>query len=165
MPTSILISIKPQWCELIASGEKTLEIRKTKPKQLTPPFKCYIYESRVRKKVIGEFVCDSICEYEAEFHNGFALYHEEIIKVLKDEDGCEYKILETANDNPAPDDCELLKDAAMTFQQVKDYVDWDGSGKLYGWHISELVIYDVPKDLSEFGVTKVSQSWCYVYDK
>ena len=39
---SVLISIKPKWCELIASGKKTIEVRKTRPKCDTP-FKCYIY--------------------------------------------------------------------------------------------------------------------------
>ena len=28
----VLISIQPKWCELIASGKKTVEVRKTKPK-------------------------------------------------------------------------------------------------------------------------------------
>lgn len=39
---SALISIKPKYCELIANGKKTIEVRKTKPK-LETPFKCYIY--------------------------------------------------------------------------------------------------------------------------
>ena len=39
---AVLISIKPDWCELIANGKKTIEVRKTKPKIKTP-FKCYIY--------------------------------------------------------------------------------------------------------------------------
>lgn len=39
---SVLISIQPKWCELIASGKKTVEVRKTAPK-LQTPFKCYIY--------------------------------------------------------------------------------------------------------------------------
>ena len=78
---SVLISIKPKWCELIASGEKTVEVRKTKPNVVTP-FKCYIYQTKskwmfniLRKiglsdmanklllgkgKVIGEFVCNAI---------------------------------------------------------------------------------------------------------
>lgn len=42
MDKSVLISIRPKWCELIASGEKTIEVRKTRPK-LETPFKCYIY--------------------------------------------------------------------------------------------------------------------------
>ena len=39
---SVLISIRPKWCALIASGKKTIEVRKTYPK-LPTPFKCYIY--------------------------------------------------------------------------------------------------------------------------
>ena len=39
---AVLISIQPKWCELIASGKKTVEVRKTKPK-IAPPFKVYIY--------------------------------------------------------------------------------------------------------------------------
>ena len=33
---AVLISIQPKWCELIASGKKTVEVRKTKPKLETP---------------------------------------------------------------------------------------------------------------------------------
>ena len=39
---SVIISIQPKWCELIASGKKTVEVRQTKPK-IETPFKCYIY--------------------------------------------------------------------------------------------------------------------------
>ena len=42
MLDNILISIKPKWCSKILNKEKTIEIRKTKPK-LDPPFKVYIY--------------------------------------------------------------------------------------------------------------------------
>lgn len=37
---AVLISIRPKWCEKIISGEKTIEVRKTRPKMDTP-FKCY----------------------------------------------------------------------------------------------------------------------------
>lgn len=33
---------------------------------------------------------------------------------------------------------------------------------IFGWHISDLKIYDEPKELSEFGLTRSPQSWCYV---
>ena len=39
---SILMSIHPKYCFLIASGKKTIEIRKTIPK-LETPFKVYVY--------------------------------------------------------------------------------------------------------------------------
>lgn len=42
MSKATLMSINPRWCELIARGEKTIEVRKTYPVDLTPPFKVYI---------------------------------------------------------------------------------------------------------------------------
>ena len=163
---AVLISIQPKWCELIASGEKTVEVRKTKPK-LETPFKVYIYctkgrgdclwrwngiwydtqdpnhrPNRLDGKVIGEFVCDKLIT--AECGN--------------------YAIL--PNNGTQLDAFDLL-----------EYAD----GKtVYGWHISDLVIYDKPKELSEFHhchtgdnidrsgyplgekIRKAPQSWCYV---
>ena len=77
MSKTVLLSIKPKYCEFIANGKKTIEVRKTKP-ELELPFKCYIYCTKsndglikgdisttvdyVAKnsgKVIGEFVCDA----------------------------------------------------------------------------------------------------------
>ena len=147
---AVLLSVKPKWCELIASGKKTVEVRKTRPKSETP-FKCYIYcvkdrhgwfdflkKERLDGKVIGEFVCDLITGHKA-------------------------------NNQITP--IEIVKYA---------------NGKMiYYWHISDLKIYDKPKELSEFkkynrqcelfekyplrcfnckicNLTRPPQSWCYV---
>ena len=68
MSKAALISIKPKWCEKIINGDKTIEVRKTRPK-LDTPFKCYIYCTQggvalgawgKHGKVIGEFTCDRI---------------------------------------------------------------------------------------------------------
>ena len=73
---AVMLSIRPEWCEKIASRHKTVEVRKRKP-MLRTPFKCYIYETqgktetpwmdeeghmiwKGRGMVIGEFVCDYI---------------------------------------------------------------------------------------------------------
>ncbi len=149
---SVLISIKPKWCELIASGKKIIEIRKTKPK-IDAPFKCYIYCTKDKNisfwtgkrysyaddrshnlfdvcgngKVIGEFVCDRIRPIAILAH------------IMVSTVDCIHSCL------PA---CEIL-----------EYAD----GKtVYGWHISNLKIYDKPKELSEFGIKRSPQSWCYV---
>lgn len=142
---SVLISIQPKWCELIANGKKTVEVRKTRPKIKTP-FKVYIYctlkgsnehfqslKNRLgefgalskwnrekwglkKGKVIGEFVCDEIKEIRAD--NLVALYF----------------------NNPTENTC--LNDLEM-----RQYAN----GKnLFLWHISNLVIYDKPRDLDEF---------------
>lgn len=131
---SVLISIQPKWCELIASGKKTIEVRKTNPK-LDTPFKVYIYQTQgkyedlrdcrtfkfwdIRQKVIGEFVCD------------------EIIEILPDNEI--YSIYDISDD-------EVIA-SCLVNGDLWDY----GKGKtIYGWHISNLVIYDKPKELSEF---------------
>lgn len=171
---SVMLSIRPKWCENIANGEKTIEVRKTKPK-LDTPFKCYIYCTlqgcneffRVdlgrdvakwnrgkwadrKGNVIGEFICD--------------------------------RIYELAPLNHAPDDVE--KQACLTREEIVNYLKGTG----YGWHISDLRIYDTPRELSEFqratdpcdschaeytwectdckklggDIKRPPQSWCYV---
>jgi hypothetical protein len=39
-----------------------------------------------------------------------------------------------------------------------------GNGKAYGWEISDVVVYDVPNVLQEFGFDRAPQSWCYLRD-
>ena len=51
---SVLISIKPEWLEKIIRGEKTIEIRKTAPKET--PFKAYIYCSKGNANEIDDLV-------------------------------------------------------------------------------------------------------------
>ncbi len=141
---AVLLSIQPKWCELIASGRKTIEVRKTKPK-LPTPFKCYIcqtkrtwfysiYYSKIadwQGKVIGEFVCDEIIPISVYYNNP----------------NCHIALRE-------------FPYVCMTDREIMNYL---GNGKKgYGWHISDLKIYDTPKELIEFGLTRPPQSWCYV---
>lgn len=97
---SVLLSIQPQWCELIASGKKTIEVRKSAPKET--PFKVYIYQSKWhwiykilpwlkerRGKVIGEFICDRIEQYEAN-ERGWYIYPQDEVYMWTD-DKCEYE--------------------------------------------------------------------------
>jgi predicted transcriptional regulator len=138
---AVLISIQPKWCELIVSGKKTVEVRKTKPK-LETPFKCYIYETKRSEstywshrqrgrlgKIIGEFICRNI-----DFHS--------ISELIVKEDA------ERA-----------LLDTYLTRNEVLKYIGYPSGTNIYakpynfyGWHISDLVIYDKPKALSEFYV-------------
>lgn len=147
MGKAVLISIRPQWCEKIASGEKTLEIRKTKP-NLETPFKCYIYctQSGValgawgkHGKVIGEFTCDRIFPINV-FDNGSI-------------QNCFF---------------EHMERSCLTYEGLADYIGNRRTG--HGWHISNLKIYDSPKKLSEFkGLCKVESDCCacpyYNYSK
>lgn len=157
---SVFISIKPKWCELIANGKKSIEIRKTRPK-IDTPFKCYIYCTKesykgkylhtsdkqgrllfwenpndtiitvqpenyhymayaCRGKVIGEFICDNIIQIDYN-KNGYGLDSFVINGVI-----------------------------AKSCVSEKELYHYLNGAKPYLWHISDLVIYDQPKELSEF---------------
>lgn len=132
---SVLISIRPKWCELIASGEKTVEMRKTRP-NIQTPFKCYIYctkrkmvtcsEVNGNGKVIGEFICDKLTYVEARI----------------DDNG--EKHLANAN--------FLLRKSFLSEKQMFDYLYKADrkTGGGWAWHISNLKIYDKQRELSEF---------------
>ena len=155
MSKAVLISIRPKWCELIASGEKTIEIRKTRPK-LKTPFKCYIYETRGfervgndtlncvvggngRGMVIGEFACDEI-----QWNGGSCLI------VKEDRERATYG------------SC-LSREELFYYLGIVPGMTVNGKkAEFFCWHISNLKIFDAPKHLSEFSVTRPPQSWCYV---
>ena len=173
MSKAVLISIRPKWCELIASGKKTIEVRKTRPK-IETPFKCYIYctkpsfphedflvfdagTNKVKAfygggTVIGKFVCDSI--FPLSFYASDASFFD--------------------TEPPLP-----VPGTYLTDKEIAEYL---GNGKTgYGWHISELKVYDEPKKLGEFkrhdptydfsifgevsrtySINRPPMSWCYV---
>ena len=173
MGRAVLLSIQPKWCELIASGKKTVEVRKNKPK-LETPFKVYIYETQGRTEtpfvdeeghhvfkgrgqVIGEFTCDKIYDIKPHYDiPNFCNQYEYGWKIGEAED-------------------------CLSFEELDFYLD----GKCgYGWHITDLKIYDKPKNKVEFchpcdrdpqcdcrycvryagnkPILRAPQSWCYV---
>ena len=138
---AVLISIRPKWCEKIVNGNKTIEVRKTRPK-LETPFKCYIYCTKggialgawgKHGKVIGEFICDRI---DWITHIGYTGIPNLV----------ETRICDAATMRTSPVG-GLLNAACLTPKMLNDYLAWDDG---CGWHISDLRIYDVPRELSEF---------------
>ena len=180
---AVLLSIRPNWCKLIWSGMKTVDVRKNRP-NLKTPFKVYIYctgsddwymklpkswMKKINGKVIGEFTCDKIDKL---VHVG-TMTEINILTL----DGW-YK--------PAG---ELLQAACLTEATTKKYLQGRNG---YGWHISDLKIWDEPVRLEDFwaiqpctqrgdcctcrrwdaeklicrgkvfGIERPPQSWCYV---
>ena len=204
MSKAVMLSIRPKWCKKIASGEKTIEVRKTKPR-LETPFKCYIYCSKAKERLI--------CILKDGDENYGEIYHGKPVFIKQDEGSvcdmwgnrqkvigeftCDriYKIDKDSTDflfkagglsvykQAAEEKCGLR--VAMTDDELHGYL---GHFQGYGWHISDLRIYDTPKELSEFktlcrvdadccacpyyNYTKMEcdgrvigrppQSWCYV---
>ena len=145
---AVLLSIKPQYCELIASGKKTMEVRKSKP-NLKPSFKCYIYcvaSDLNRGLVVGggsakQIIC---CNYKTAIPIGGVIGNGKVIGEficdgiinLHDKGGVVIAITDYK-----------LEGCCLNYQELHEYAN----GKaLYGWHILDLKIYDKPKDLSNF---------------
>ena len=150
----VLISIKPKWCKKIASGKKTIEVRKFAPKEV--PFKAYIYCTKDKPylyridddnnfelmntlrpktyeyvkdynkqngKVIGEFICDKVYSIK---NRGFCF------SVVTEG--------ESITD-------EIARQSCLDYDDMVNYL---GNKDGYGLHITDLKIYDKPKELSEF---------------
>ena len=171
---AILMSIQPKWCEKIANGEKTIEVRKTKPK-LQTPFKCYIYCTQT--KTIGDII---LCKSE----ENAKLFGYNAVKGInkgfseKEDINLKGKVIgEFVCDKIAGEGETIRGNACLTVDELIDYC----KGKdLYFWHITDLKIYDKPKELSEFriaeyhygkihlpprDISRPPQSWCYIEER
>lgn len=170
---SVLISIHPKWCDLIARGEKTLEVRKTRPK-IETPFKCYIYCTLSGS---NEFFKDALNDDVAAWNRG--KWGERKGNVIGEFICDTFVIDKTFGHDP------LFNGAAcMTEIQCAVY---SCRSPIYGWHISDLRIYEKPKSIEEFRqcykcpygdfancqqheyscngdykLKRPPQSWCYV---
>ena len=82
-------------------------------------------------KVIGEFVCDKIASF------GFDAYYH----TLTHRHGGYNVSLEAFSEQ------ELYSKSCLSFADMYEYI---GEHYGYAWHISNLVIYDKPKELNDF---------------
>lgn len=176
MGKAVLISIRPKWCELIANGQKTVEVRKTAPK-LQTPFKCYIYCTKSTDHPRGWLGC-----YDHDMHK-FGLISPlniEAGKHMNIEVVSGYVIGEFICRNIRPVVAGYIHGACLTCDEVTNYLGRNGRG--WGLEISDLSIYDKPKELGEFRswntgvvfkdgypmptheIKRPPQSWMYVED-
>ena len=164
----VLISIHPRWCAEIFNGQKTIEVRKSFPRQLETPFEVLVYCTKGKEnekmcfdryspcigngKVIGEFVCDRVRLCIPFGLKGHLLSQ------------------------------EVYREMCLSKEQLDEY---GGLKTLYSWHITEPKLFDKPKELGEFRtikctnkkgscsdckikpdcikyLTRPPQSWCYV---
>ena len=147
---SVLISTRPKLVEKIchkigedetgkAIYEKRIEVRNTAPQEV--PFKCYIYETK------GQYV-----KFTHGAHTKYGYGRGKVIGWfvcnLVDEYPYDYC------DGVDIDDDTILE-TAIDREDINIYA----KGKtLYGWHISDLTLYDKPKELSEFYTKKKCNS-------
>ncbi len=147
MAKSVMISIHPDWCYAILNDLKTIEIRKTIPKIATP-FKCYIYCTKGGKEPLAYI---DYCGYDmTDFREDFLANGKVVAEFI-----CDRIIPIKVFNNGTIQDWnrnELYK-SYVPYDDIVKYIGNNRSG--YGWHISELKVYDKPKELCEF--TKYSE--------
>ena len=188
---AIMLSIRPQWCELIANGKKTIEVRKTRPK-LETPFKCYIYCTQDKEHTLfKDWIDPPFVVKEYNIMNGKGIknvFHDNrpwgnangkvigefvcdkmygIYYSMYPHDPLVFEEIGTLN---RPD---VLSETCLSEIELDNYLNGNYG---YGWHISALQIYDKPRELSEFHkpvmplglryeddiIKRPPQSWSYV---
>lgn len=153
MSKAVMISISPKWCELIANGKKKVEVRKTKPK-LKPPFKCYIYCTKGKNLLKARnrplLLLDGVETRQVLSEDDYCSWEDVNGKVIG-EFVCDYIVRHCEMENA---------DIAEQMSCVKreDILKYSNGKEVFGWHISDLVIYDTPKELSKF------ETWCKYYE-
>lgn len=219
---AVLISTRPEWCEKICHEigtdkngqpiyEKTIEVRKTRP-SIPTPFKVYIYCTKASKKYqticgcmiintdelyrlpngkikhdwSGELMCCNGEYTRDNFLNGKVIGSFVCDKVYPIKyQGNKYSVA----DEEASVTNEIARQSCLDYDDMISYL---GNKDGYGWHISQLKIYNKPKELKDFLLpcggkicwgcnllkvkgaecinrgkryaTRPPQSWCYVQE-
>lgn len=159
MNKAILMSIQSKWLVKILNGEKTMEIRRSVP-DCKLPIDVYLYCTKSKPYITQQS-------------------RSKFTKLLNGKVVAKFTLnisqaFDSALGNPG-----IYTKANFGDIDVVQY----GKGKiLYAWHIDNLVIFDKPKELSEFekeeyystpngwfpsfqSLTKAPQSWQYVWLK
>ena len=163
---SILISIRPEGCNLIFGEEKVIELRKTRPKDIVTPFKVLVYETKARLedpwmdedghmlwrgsgRIVGEFVCNMLYRI---YYDSNGIFSCESVDPFASN---VHEYLDLFQENPyAP----MLK----TCVTRSGFLEYANGKKVYGFRIEEPKRYKTSIDLSAFGIKRPPQSWCYV---
>lgn len=166
MSNGVLYSVRPKWCEKIIRGEKTLEIRKSKPK-LPPPFKSYIYctkPSRSHQTICG---CMVLNDDELYRHPKYGIRYGDSIELMAEDDYtsdnflngkvigefvCDAIYLFSTRvylaDAQLMPDGDVVSKSCLSRQELRNY-EGHKTG-LYAIHIPKFTLYDKPKTLSDF---------------
>lgn len=188
MSKAVLISIRPEWCEKIINGRKTIEVRKTRPK-MNPPFKCYIYCTKGQERLVA--ILKDGDENYGEIYHGKPVFIKTSVPSVCDMYGkrkmvigefiCDriYELETKAHGGSyyvkgenQPTTNDVARQSCLDLRDMHEYLQ---SQVGYGWHISSLKIYDTPRELREFTglrqtkfgaepvpITRPPQSWRYV---
>ena len=146
---AVMINIRPEWVQKILNGEKTIEIRKTMPK-CELPCKVYIYCTNSKPNLCDRRNADIGLE-DFEFVNNLGsddiLLNGKVVAEFTLKSYCIFDPLGECTPQWKYSVGKILGLSGLTQVELFHYLNCK---KGYGWFISELKIYDRPKELSEF---------------
>lgn len=183
------MTIKPEHLVNVLNGEKTIEIRKTIPKNIELPCDVYLVCSKVKPLLSNYFTQITKDGYTVhKQYNDFEFLGNKQISspyVLNGKVVCKFvlnKWEKKLNYGLSRRSETVLEGTCLTMKQLNDYLGehkaYDDNDVYYALHIDNLVIFDKPKELREFyqvdiyrneyeepfkRLTKAPQSWQYVW--
>jgi predicted transcriptional regulator len=145
----VLISLKPYYYYLIGEGIKKVEVRKSYPKAEDWSRNSWFYMSRDEK---------SFAKIPTEFQEKYRKHFGKV--------GMRF-VCDTNIDIPHKDLAEnfrrlthdIITPSCLKVKELEEYL---GTKDGYGWHITDLVVYDEPISIENFGINVVPQSWRYI---
>lgn len=137
---AVVISIKREWLSKIMAGEKTMEIRKTQPWEISFPFAVFCYETKANDgagEIIGAFTCEDIDQLNCltELSPYFA---------------------NSGNLSDMAD--RFVRESCVDIASLFEY--GNKTGMLYGWNISNVQKLSLP--LHQLHLKRAPQSWQYI---
>lgn len=156
MNKAVLFSVRPEWCYKIATGKKTIEVRKTAP-QLQTPYKGYLYCTKRQKPVLINLQNLPETPYiitAGEHSKRYELPDMEWARLCNGKVWAEFicdadlPLIFACSDPAALTTHFMVPDTGMSDVEIMNYLGNGVEG--HGLHISELKIYDQPREISDF---------------
>lgn len=170
MTKSILISIRPEHVYDILNGSKTLELRKSVPKDFVGWV--YVYVTKAKPELLYALggcgdngSCSSSCyilndylsneEVEIGIKNGDILLNGKVVARFWFDDYDDVSIKYRIDKNQIE---RVIEQACISYEDFDKYVG--DRENIYGWHIKNLEIFDEPMALSDFyGEQQIEYDW------
>lgn len=159
---SIIIPCSPKECEQIANGDMTVLVRKIAPREV--PFKAYVYCTKKGRPLV--YAEPNAYYTEPIMHRTYGRNREEANRIWDIYNGkvaiefiCDY-VIDGASG--VQEWISIRENCGLCGKDLYEYCgeDKDGETKYCkGLHLTELKIYDEPRELSDFKICKVIRGY------
>lgn len=178
----LMISVHPQWVQKILNGDKTIEVRPWIPKGELP-LEVLIYVTKgepylaeekinhddtweVSQTFLGYSLFDT--KYELDFRDEYYVKNcpplngkvvasfilNKVEEIIMRKICGEWEVYGSENGQDS-----LIQKSCLTQKEIFRYLKGNNG---YAWHIDDLKIFEEPKELGDYGLTKAPQKMVWV---